>query len=181
MVWVNLLPWRERWLAAQRKHWLRMLLLPALLVSLSVVCAIAWQQDNVLQTRENQCWQLAQAQLKRAIERKTALQQAIHAAQEKLQYLERRNQRLKRWQKLVSVLDKAVPPGLWLAEIRGDNRKIAFTGHSSKVSDSGLFRTVLKQSGLFDQLLMTRLERADSGLFDFTLTADWTNKGRGDD
>ncbi|SFN43454.1 hypothetical protein SAMN05216516_107115 [Izhakiella capsodis] len=180
MVWVNLLPWRERRLASLRRIWLKGLLTPfALLCAVALVITIQ-RQFNSLKAIENQTWRQSQMQLKHVFTQKTALQRQVSAGQVKLDKLERRHQRLMRWQKLMTLLGEKLPVGLWLTEIRGDVKTVTFTGRCAQVEDSALLRKALLNARLFDRLLVTHFRRASSGTLDFTLVGHWSEAGSDD-
>ncbi|OON39325.1 hypothetical protein BTJ39_13660 [Izhakiella australiensis] len=180
MVWVNLLPWRERWLASQRRRWLKGLLLPLMLPGVIALAGMLQHQFNALKAIENQAWRQSQTQLKHALARRAALQRLIRSEQATLERLERRHRRLMGWQQLMNTLDARLPPGLWLTAISGDAQAVIFTGRCTQVEESTLFRSALQSAGLFDRLTITHLKRAAGGSLDFTLTGRWAEAGRDD-
>lgn len=173
MVWVNLLPWRERWLRQQRFRWLRSLILPPLCLLLCIAAGYGQGKLNALRARQNALWQQAGAQLQQAITQRTALQKRLDAQQPLLAQLRWRHQQGLRWQQLLPLLAQQLPDALWLAQLQGDDRRITLRGFCSQVEEVHQLRAVLQRAGLFRQANIGRLQRQQNGRLAFTVTAQW--------
>ncbi len=173
MVWVNLLPWRERWLKQQRTRWLRShSLLPLLLIAGLVGGAFA---DGLNHQRKQQLiiWQQATAVLQQKTDRKIYQQKILDDREKALNILILHHRLNLYWQQLIATLDQGIPDSLWLTRLESSGHKLKFNGRCSQVSDADYFLNWLKNQPQFAAVHFIQLARTSEGKLAFTVQAEW--------
>ncbi|MFS2221825.1 PilN domain-containing protein [Pantoea sp. B65] len=172
MVWVNLLPWRERQLAARQRGWLLALL--AIWLPAAGVLTALYQQlaaDNLRgQLRVDQR-QAAILQIDGLAQALAQVQQQRHSLLARQQQQQRQQRRNQQWQQFAQVLPQLMPPTLWLTSLQQAISGFHISGFSLEVADVTQFRQQLSRQPLFQQVSHGSIERQAGGMMGFSLLA----------
>lgn len=178
MVWINLLPWRERWLQRQRRRWLVSLgLLPLLLVSALLGARLAdWHSQ--LRLQQLSAWQQASALLLQVSGQKMRWQKLLSDRHSALSAQQRHYLRGLRWRQLVAALPEHLPDSLWLTKLHSDGEQLSIQGLCYQVSEAHQLSNWLAEQAKFSAVAFSRIARTASGELAFTLQARWPLEDR---
>ncbi len=172
MVWVNLLPWRERLLAARLRHGAMILLI--IMLAGSVLLAVLYFQLAV----ENHRWRQQIEQGQAALAEADNLAQQLAEAQQQYQLLQTRQQRQQRqlqrnqhWQQFVEALPHLMPERLWLTRFSQAISGVQISGISQQLDDVDTLRQQLLGQPLLQQVSTGNVERLPEGGLQFSLRA----------
>jgi len=172
MVWVNLLPWRERLLAARLRHGAMALLI--ILLAGSVLLTVFYLQLAA----ENHRWRQQIEQRQAALAEADNLAQQLAEAQQQYQLLQTRQQRQQRqqqlnqhWQQFVEALPQLMPERLWLTRFTQALSGVQIFGISQQLDDVDALRQQLLSQPLLQQVSTGNIERLPEGGLQFSLRA----------
>lgn len=172
MVWVNLLPWRERRLAARLRNSVMILLM--IMLAGSVLLTVLYLQLAV----ENHRWRQQIEQRQAALAEADSLAQQLAEAQQQYQLLETRQQRQQRqlqlnqrWRQFVEALPQLMPERLWLTRFTQALSGVQIAGISQQLNDVDALRQQLLTQPLLQQVSTGNIERLPDGGLQFSLHA----------
>lgn len=170
MVYINLMPWRQR---RRQRQWRVWHLLAIGAVALLMVKAVEgyWQQQlNRLQSGERQRWS-------EALEQAAALQTRYQFARRQLserQEVQRRQderwQELARWFSFLDVLSDGLPPDVWLRSLQKAQRHVVLEGFSRSIGGLEQLRGRLRQWPEASAVTQGALRREPAGEIGFSLS-----------
>ncbi|MCZ4059963.1 PilN domain-containing protein [Pantoea sp. LMR881] len=172
MVAVNLLPWREHRWQRQRQHTIRLSVLLAGSIVLTVACQ-AWQIQQAKQHVMQQQATLTQAL--NAIAQRLALQknalEALSQQRSRLEKQQREAEQFAHWQQFWLDLPGLLPDALWLQRIEKQDLQLRIEGQAQDMQAIGHFRQQLALQPLFTQVRQGNVKRQAEGSYHFSLRA----------
>lgn len=172
MVWVNLLPWRERRLAARLRNSVMILLM--IMLAGSVLLTVLYLQLAA----ENHRWRQQIEQRQAALAEADSLAQQLAEAQQQYQLLQTRQQRQQRqlqlnqrWRQFVEALPQLMPERLWLTRFTQALSGVQIAGISQQLNDVDALRQQLLTQPLLQQVSTGNIERLPDGGLQFSLHA----------
>ncbi|WP_437612660.1 PilN domain-containing protein [Erwinia sp. V71] len=172
MIWVNLLPWRERQRAARLRN--DGIVLLAMMLTGGALLVVLYLQLAA----DNRHWRQQIEQRQRALTVADSLAQQLAEAQlqhqgllERQQRQQRQQQLNQRWQQFVHSLPQLLPEYLWLTSFVQAPSGVQISGISQQLNDVDRLRQQLLTQPLLQQVSTGNIERLPDGGLQFSIRA----------
>lgn len=171
MVWVNLLPWRQRQLQKAWRVW--RLAGGVLVLGLSLLMLEGYWQRSL-----NHQQSLTLGLLSTALNDAQALSGRVKAEQQQLSTLQRqqdrlelRQQQMALWRDFARTLGPLFPPDTWLNALHKTRKGLVLRGVASSIKELHELRDRLREVALFKQVSLGAVQRIRTGEMTFDMQA----------
>lgn len=169
MVYINLMPWRQRRRQRQWRVW-RLLAIGALALLMGRAVEGYWQQQlNRLQDGERQRWSEARDQAAEWQTRYQFARRQLNERQEARRRQDEQWQELTRWFSFLDVLSDGLPPDVWLQSLQKAQRHVVLEGFSHSIDGLEQLRGHLHRWPEASAVTQGALRRAPTGEIGFSL------------
>lgn len=171
MVWVNLLPWRQK-IIQQRWHIWRLVWTGIVLMAAVGISNGFWLRAiNQRSAAAQRLWAVALRDMGDVRSQRVAMRDRVNDLQEQLAASQRHRQRLAQWIAFSHLLGETFPADAWLEKLEKSRLKLEMLGLGGNIDALHLLAERLDQSTLFSRVGLRDMQRADAGTIKFTLHA----------
>lgn len=179
MLQVNFLPWREQ----RQKRAIRHFLLLTLCYCAAVLLVLIIRYISIIQQNQYLAEQLAlngavNSNLLQQISQRKQLQQQTSEQEKALSHIAAMKRLMVNRQILFPYIERALSNSLWLKMIVFRQDKLVIEGQGYGYQPIVDFYQQMEQSPLISHLELDKFSAAQSGLYSFSLSADWREAAR---